>query len=373
MCATSTKKSTPGERSHPDLGGWSSDELRSTFRDFSGAGSDYDLRAEDRFIRRVATLVRKREAIDQAKEDPIELSVFLLFPNPAGLGNLLREPMLDNGKAAIAGCIWFVNAEVAWGKARPLEVGDPDGVFRTVTDELHLGDVPAVVVDPRPPKTEVRYYQRGLNSLDEYKRVALDCGEIDMIRICEVIDEVYNQCLITPGVQPQTNKLWKNADKHWPHKDAEQRVQALLKAAFAREFPVSRLYKVEDEVPGVLGRMDLNIAEQDPLNPEKWTNIAVLELKVLRSYSENGRPYSTKRNEASIEKGVRQAGSYRKEHRHRIAALCCFDMRKGDTGRECFEAVRRLAGKHQVALRRWYLFASAELARKAEALSVPLA
>ncbi len=361
----------PAEQASLDFAGWTSDELRTIFQQFSGVGSDHDLELEDRFVRGVATLVRKREAIDQTHEDPKKLSVFLLAPDVGGQADLPRKPMLDNGKTTIAGYIWFVNAAVVWGRSKQLEVEDSDGVFRTVTDELDLGDVPTVIVDPSPPKTEVRYYQKGLNALDEYKRVSLHCSEVDLERIIAVVDDVYDQCLKTPTVQPPPNKLWKDADKHWPHGNAEQRVQALLKAAFAREFPSSKYYKVEDEIPGIMGRADLQIAEQDPLSPEKLTYHAVLELKVLRSFSENGKSHGAKKNEESVEKGVRQAGMYRRERGHRIAALCCFDMRKKDDGNKCFEAVSKLAGKLEVALRRWYLYASSELARKA--LTAPAA
>ncbi len=362
----------PADQTPLDFGGWTPDELRTTFQQYSGVGSDHVLDLEDRFVRGVAALVRKREAIDQANEDPKRLSVFLLAPGETGQAALPRKPMLDNGKTTIAGYLWFVNAAVVCGKAKPLEIEDPDSVFRTVTDELDLGDVPAVIVDPSPPKTELRYYRKGLKALDEYKRVPLHCSEVDLDQVIAVIDDVYDQCLKTPTAQPQATKLWKDASKHWPRETAENRVQALLKAAFAREFPSSRYFKVEDEIIGIMGRADLQIAEQDPLSPEKWTYIAVLELKVLRSYSENGKVHAAKKIEESVKKGVRQAGMYRRERGHRIAALCCFDMRKEDTGNKCFEAVGKLAGELEVALRRWYLYASSELARKTGVLTALL-
>src|SRR5262249_46814880 len=139
----------------PDLGGWSPEELRATVHETSAVGSDHDIEALTRVVRGVAPVVRKRGALDKKAADPKQVSVFLLAPNAPGSHALAREPMLDAGLTPIAGKIWFVNAPVVSGRARPLGVDDPDGVFRTVTDELGLGDLPAVIVDPRLPKTAV--------------------------------------------------------------------------------------------------------------------------------------------------------------------------------------------------------------------------
>ena len=109
-----------------------------------------------------------------------------------------------------------------------------------------------------------------------------------------------------------------------------------------------------------MGRADIHIAEHDPLDHSQLTHLAVLELKVLRSFSEGGASYSDRKNRTCVEDGIKQAGAYRQEHRHRVAALCCFDMRKEDTGEECFEPWRTLAVIRSVALKRWYLFATSK-------------
>jgi hypothetical protein len=121
-----------------------------------------------------------------------------------------------------------------------------------------------------------------------------------------------------------------------------------------------------------MGRADLHIEEPDPLNRESVTFLAVLELKVLRSYSDSGRTaYSGSNVEEWIEKGVKQAGAYRRERGHRVAVLCCFDMRREDTGEACLSGLRDLAEEQEVALRRWYLYASSELARDAFTTTPP--
>lgn len=355
---------TDDASSPPDLGGWNPDELRATVHEASAAGSDCGIEALTRFVRGVATVVRRREALDEKAADPKKLSVFLLAASAPGIQELAREPMLDSGLTPIAGKIWFVNAPVVSGRARPLGVEDPDGVFRTITDDLGLGDLPAVVVDPRLPKTAVRYYPHGLRAPDSCEQVRLQCADVDLPQVCDVIERVYRQCLITPDAQPQGNKLWKDASKHRPQSDAEHRVQAFLKPAFAAAFPTCRVY---DEFAGTMGRADLHLEEQDPIDREKVTFLVVLELKVLRSYSDGGTPYSDADSSEWVDKGVKQAGSYREERGHRVAALVCFDMRAKDEGEACFANVQELATQMQVALRRWYLYASSELCRDAKA------
>jgi hypothetical protein len=122
---------------------------------------------------------------------------------------------------------------------------------------------------------------------------------------------------------------------------------------------------VRHEQPTPLGRVDLEIEEINPLDPGITVRHAVLELKVLRSFSNTGTPVATGRIQEWVDSGVRQAAAYRADKGARAAALCCFDMRREDSGDSCFDDVRYLANQLTVALRRWYLFASSSLCREA--------
>ena len=346
------------------LPGWTADELRETLRQGTGSGADYDLDHATRFVRGVATVVRSREAVDRDKNDSRQLSVFLLQPSRDE--SLPHEPMLDRGLTPIAGKVWFVNAPVVSGRARALENEDAESVFKVVTQDLAMGEVPAVVVDPRLPSVDVRYYPKGLADPDSCVHVRLRGSDVDLRQVCEIIDRVF-QCLVTPDAQPQANRLWKDADKGRPYRDAEHRVQAALYYSFRAEFASCRVY---GEFKGTMGRADLHIAEHDPVNPALVTYLVVLELKVLRSRGESGSSYSEDENLDWVDKGVKQAGMYRQEHGHRVAVLCCFDMRDEDTGDDCFRLVHEQATALQVWLRRWYVYSSSERYREARAASI---
>ena len=111
-----------------------------------------------------------------------------------------------------------------------------------------------------------------------------------------------------------------------------------------------------------MGRTDVFLIERIGYALEY---VAILELKVLRSFSSTGTPYSENKMKKHVKDGVEQAGMYRTEHEPRTAALCCFDMRKEDTEQKCFKHVKDLAITLKVALHRWYLYSSAKKAREA--------
>lgn len=243
-----------------------------------------------------------------------------------------------------------------------LETTDDDEMFRTVTDSLQLGGSPAVIVSSHAGAIEAYYYPQGLSAPDSCRAIQLHTSDIDMARLTAIVERVYEELLKTPGAPPPANRVWENASRHRPRPDAEHRIQALLRPAFVGAWPTCR---VRAEVPGVMGRADIEIVEHDVLDQSRVTHLAVLELKVLRSFSEGGEPYSEAESQRAVEEGIEQAGAYRNERHHRIAALYCFDMRATDTGEECFELWRTLADEMSVQLHRWYLYASARLARKA--------
>lgn len=346
-----------------DLGAWDPEELGATLRQSLGVGSDHEVDDRTRFKHGVATVVRRRQAVPEAQADPREISVFLLSPpmDPISVG--AREPMLDSGNTRFAGKLWFVNAPVISGVAQALPAGDPAPLFQSICDDLDLGDKPAVVVDPRGPTTQVRYYPSGLDQPDHCESVRLTARDVRLADVCNIIHRVYKQSFVTPAAQPQGNRLWKDPGRWLPRKDAESAIQAALKHAFIGAFSSCRVYT---EVVGTTGRADLHIEELDPLDKSIVDRVAVLELKVLRTFSSTGdRQYSDAEIAEAVEKGVKQAGAYQQERDYRVAVLCCFDMRDADTGDDCFEVVEELAAELAVALRRWYIYSNAELYRNA--------
>ena len=338
------------------LGAWSSDEFKVTVLANSVAGADAGLPLEVRFVSSIAKLVRLRQAQSGTNADPMRLGIFLLQPQvPTTATAAKREPMLNNGLTALTGRLWFVNAVASMGHFIDLASDDNDTVFKFITDEIKAGETPTIVVDPRPITWDIRFYEKGLSNAEEYSSITISEGTLTLAEVFAAIEHIYRKRLVTPDAQLKAGKLWENDRKVWPAENAEDLVSMYLTIGLTTAFPT---YNVEAEQPLVTGRLDIEIDEPNPLDRSKVTKHAVLELKILRSFNSSGTSISEAFNLDWILKGLEQAAAYRTEQGHRHAALCCFDMRKEDTGEKCFEHVKALSEQHTVALKRWYLYST---------------
>lgn len=149
---------------------------------------------------------------------------------------------------------------------------------------------------------------------------------------------------------PVALRLWTSAGNYHVADKAEDRVQAMLYITLMRVHPNC---DVRFEQPGKTGRVDLEVYARGQGGTGQ---LALLELKVLRSCGSRGASVSTAEVDAHIKNGVEQAASYGKERGFPSRALCCFDMRKTHTGASCFENVLDLAREHDVRLRVWPIF-----------------
>jgi hypothetical protein len=351
------------ETTSSSLGAWEGANLGATARQSIGAGADSGLPSTTRFVSNVAKLVRKRRAIDQANTDPLTPSIFLLKA-PAGLLPALtatRIPMLDNGLTAVAGRIWFVSEAVVSGWFIDLLPSQDSEIFEYITDHLKLGDVPAIIVDPRTTPPSVRYYPMGLSHENDVSSLSITVTEVTLSQIFDIVDHIHSTNLVTPGAQASVGKLWKNAGKFRPSNKAEQIIQMYLKIGLAEALPTCT---IRQEQSMVAGRLDLEVELQDPLDPSKITRFAILELKVLRSFGSSGNVHTEDEVLKHVQSGVEQALSYRDERQALSGALCCFDMRTDHTSEKCFSHVRAFANEKAISLRLWFIFASSEKYRK---------
>ena len=265
--------------------------------------------------------------------------------------------MLDNGLTMVTGRLWFVSSVVVSGRYIDFNFEDgDDAYFRMVTETLNLGDVPAIVFDPRTNPPDARFYPRGLGDIDNLESVALT-SNVSVGRIYEAIDLVYRNCLITPEAQDPTGKLWKNGRRWFPSCQAERTIQFYLRVGLTTAFPTC---VVRREQTSVSGRFDLQIEENSTFGPGHVTRHAILELKVVRSFWSSGTQVPHKDMLDSVKSGVEQAASYRSDFNAREAVLCCFDMRQKHSGRQCFNHVEGLAAQLSVELMHWFIFGTSK-------------
>jgi hypothetical protein len=346
-----------------NLGPWNNDNLDATAQQNVGTGIDAGTPKVNRFVSGVATLLKLRLETKQ-KDDSNQPAVFLLEPYmrvhdenaPKGC-----VPTLNKGLTSITGKLWFVNPALARGYYVSLEECDDTTLFAIVTDSLALGNVPVVIYDPRTITPDVRFYPRGLNEPDEYESINVLSANVTLERIFDVINSIYNNSLITPDAQVTAGSTWKRASLGYPHSEAEERIQNILVPVLQHVFlPCKVAFEQRDKV----GRLDIAFIEPDPFVRGRMMYHAILELKVLRSFGDNGSPYTNPFTLNWIDSGVNQAIAYKASHQAVESALCCFDMRIADTGETCFDHVRKKADKNSIILKRWYLYSSSEAYRK---------
>ncbi len=352
------------------LGPWTGDDLKATAKSEMGPGNDDDQDASIRFIRGVVDVVNRRAkyVAAQAIKDPLRLAVFILAPTPPDTvleNSPVRIPMLNNGQTVLAERIWLVNAPVVSGKYIPNSFVSDDDLFNGVTASEALSGLPTAIFDPRGTEPELRYFPHGLNDPDRYKDIHLAEREVKEEHIYDAINIVYESSLKTPYAQVDATSVWENSTKCWPCSDAEGTIQGLLKSSLSVAFPNC---KIHHEQRMTSGRSDLEIESKHVNSAGLIERYAVLELKVMRTYRESGKDFPEGDNLAALEKGVKQASSYRNEKKSKVGALYCFDMRESDCGHDsCFDHVQDLAKQLSVSLRRWFLFSSSEAFRDKEA------
>ena len=268
--------------------------------------------------------------------------------------------MLGDGGVEVCGKIWFSNVTVQSGWCITADSEDDDEMFREV-EARGLGDIPAVVFNPKVVMPTVRIYRKGIGNDEKVERIEIADVDIDIGEIRRTVDWVASKQLATPEVQTPGVSMWKNAPEFWASTRAEGIAQLQLKTALAVRFFQC---EVRQEQSGRAGRTDLEIVQQR--GDGTIVVPAEIEVKVLRERTSKGRPCSNARTERWICRGVRQAAAYRDDRGALCGMLCCFDMRRVDRGDQTtFGGVRAYADRLEVVLHRNFLYNSPEAWRKA--------
>jgi hypothetical protein len=263
--------------------------------------------------------------------------------------------MLDNGRTALGGKLWFVSAVANVGVGYEYGPCEDAELFDLVTDEHKLGSVPAVIYDPRVGELGVRFYPAGLEQADGCVVLPLVNPIVSVEDVFAVVDRVYETVLITPIAQGPKGKLWSKASAGWVVEDAELLIQMHLITALNTKFTDCTIRPEQHQVSG---RLDIEI--EGPGESGSFHRHVVIELKVLRDFGVAGGPYSPRKTSRWINDGVDQAYAYAAERKSLAAALCCFDMRPShlETKTAYSAACQRKAKQLDVTLGYWYLFSN---------------
>lgn len=345
--------------------GWSDQSLRATVDDNFGLGAETGLPPEVRYLLGVVRVIKSRREkidvdpkIDHGEELPAIFFFSPQLPDSIPLERLTQAPMLNNGLNALGGHFWFVGPIGNYGRGLALEHWAEDAQVFDYAAKLDIDQLPAVLLDNRLDPIELRHFPKGLADPEIAEVVSLGGKDISIDEVLTHVSRAHQANMQTPTLVPKDLKLWENASKHRPVTSAEQRIQTILRIALSGAMPAT---VVREELTLPAGRIDLEI--QEFRGKGVVISHAVLELKVLRSYGSTGNSVSAAEVKKVITEGISQAAAYRDDHDTKAAALCCFDMRKVETGEKCFTAVRKPAKEMRVELGVFYLYASAKKSR----------
>lgn len=348
--------------------GWSTSDLRETARSYVGSGYNQDAPPFARFCHAAAKIIQKRRmlSLDTLKVAPT-VFVMTTVPNCDGLVQDV-QPMFDRGQAELAGRIWFGASSLARGVGIDLPTGTDQERVAYVTDSLGVGTAPTIYYDAAHNDSVMRVYPKGLGDPDDYQELSLDTAKLTLDYIRKLLDALHEQLLKTSTASELTRDLWVDQNKCIPVRESEKGIQKILHTALTGQLAFGPI-RVSQEVTSTMGRCDLRLDEQDPIDNSKWTYHAILELKIVKSFTHTGNDVPSANNKAAVTDGVNQANNYRNDHSCRMAALCCYDMRKTPDVAEAVAHEVNRAAKLEVALWAWPIYPTPKKARTESAKS----
>lgn len=342
------------------FGHWKESDLETAVKQYNGSQYYSGYPSAAHFVHSVAKILAIRNAIDRvALCSASSLYILGTVPECASV-TLKREPAFSLGGVDVSGKIWFGAEAMNSSNGVPIPAGaDTDTLFTYVSQTLTSGKQPTIYFDGAVNGTAFRFYPDGVDAPDRCEDISFSGAHLDETTLKNVLDKIHNCSLITPSASMASKGLWCDGAKCYPVKEAEKAIQSIIEVGLA---PALGNVRVKREETGTYGRYDLALIEQDPLDSSKSTNHAILELKVIRTFSSTGGNVSENTNKTAILKGIKQAYAYHIEHGSRISALCCYDMRPTPdlhkkSGRKC--VVKSL----EIHFWAWPLFSTTEAAR----------
>lgn len=346
----------------PSLGSWNEDRAELATVHVEGIG----LYADQPEYIDFQTIALQLLAKAATKNPPKELGPAYFVLGDTALFSHVRDvatsvPMLRiDDSIQLFGKLWIVPRNLGHGFSLDTTGLSIPEVFQRIRD--YGGEErPAIAVHPAVP-TAPMAYQKGVAQPEICEQFDLNVTTVSVKDLDEALDGLYS--LIRSPDQSAERPLWENVDKGWPVKNAEKAVQHEVTRALAGRF--AWLTEIRSEQSSSIGRTDVELIQSRGLPPGQNIRHALLELKVLRSATVNGRPVGPKAMVRHIREGVRQASEYGEAANSSIRMLCCFDMRHTDEGTEVvFEKFKQPATDRKVLLRRFFLYSSSQALREA--------
>ena len=317
----------------------------------------------DRFAQAVRTLVEKRAQAGWPNEAVSDLAVFVLVNHPRKVGEAHGGmPFVDPIAQGIPllGYMFFSSPDASHGQFIPMPVEEI--AFLEWLEDNQLGDYPIVAVYRNAKQMVTR--RLGVNdpAWNDAIRDKEPSATVD--ELMGALSHYHERRVVTPTGCP--DGIWESdaAHKYIPGQHPEKSIQSHLE--FALNFWFRGVVRAESEDSTNIGRIDVRLLTRGA--DGRLAYWIILELKVIKSFTNGGSKVSVSSNVEAIVKGVKQAGSYRENRCAEEGMLEIYDLRQDKsedlTVREDVSAVLNMySPPPKVDV--WPLFGSAEHARNA--------
>ena len=316
----------------------------------------------DRFVQAVRMLVERRAQEGWPQEDDgTDLAVFVLVDYPRKVGDAHGgQPFADPVAQGIPllGHLFFASADASHGQFVRLPT-TADAIYEWLEDR-DLGHCPVVAAYRNKRQLVMR--RGGIHDSARTEAIRDHEPVATVDQLTKALSHYHVSQVLTPIGCP--DGVWASPNRYIPGEQPEKSIQTSL--TLALEFWFRGVVRVESEDHTNIGRIDVRLLTKGANDGLSYW--IILELKVIKSFTNTSSPVGVTANVRAIVKGIEQAASYRANRRAEEGMLEIYDLRKDKTDdlRARSEVSATLARySRPPKVRVWPVFGSADDARRA--------
>ncbi len=277
----------------------------------------------DRFSQAIRMLVEKRAQNDWLLEGEADVAIFVLVDYPRKAGETHGgEPFADPTAQGtpLLGRLFFSSADASHGQFIPIPT--EAAVILEWLEDNEYADCPIVIVYRNAKEMVTRRF--GIH--DSARRDVIRDQEptATVQELTQALKHYHRSRVVSPMGCP--DGVWKpnNAHRYIPGARPEKSIQEDLQIALS--FWFRGVVKVDEEDTTNIGRIDVRLLKTRANGGlDYWI---ILELKVIKSFTNTESSVRDSTNVQAIAKGVRQAGSCRANRDAEEGRVEVYDLRQ---------------------------------------------
>ena len=276
----------------------------------------------DRFAQAVRTLIEKRAQEEWPQEGAEDVAVFVLVDYPRKVGQThggtpFADPVAQG--TPLLGRLFFASPDATRGQYISLPHKEAGAILEWLEDH-ELGDGPIVIVYRNAKEMVTRRCGTGDAARSEAIRDQEPVATIQ--ELMDALSYFHRSRVVTPTRCPEG--VWKpeRASRYIPGPQPEKSIQLDLQVVLSSWF--RGVVRAETEDVTNIGRIDVRLLTTGANG--RLVYWVIIELKVIKSFSNTESRVTDAANVEAIVKGIRQAGAYR-TNRNAEGMLEVYDLR----------------------------------------------